>query len=126
MINAKELYYQMLHDERITDIVGSNGIFDAYPETIEDFPCVIYLEENQNDVEFADNQPTTNNLSFQLHIFTKALDGYATTSQIALTVDEVLKEYYFVCRSNRELQDVQDNVRHRVLNYSRALFDEVL
>lgn len=120
MINAKELYNTILNDSRITDLV--KVVLDAYPETVEKFPCVIYLDDNQNDIEFADNLPTCDSLSVQIHIFTKALKNYATTSTIGITVAEVMKENYFVCRNNREVQDVADNVRHRVMYFTREVF----
>lgn len=119
MINAKALYYSLLNDERLTDIVSD--IFDAYPETVETFPCVIYLEENQSDIEFADNKPMGDSLSFEVHIFTKALDGFPTTSEIGLIVAEIMMDNYFVCRGNREVADVVDNVRHRVMTFGKFL-----
>ena len=120
MTNAKILYKTILSDSRIQAI--TKNVFDAYPETVEKFPCIIYLDDNQVDIEFADNLPMGDSLSVQIHIFTKALKNYATTSTIGITVAEVMKENYFVCRSNREVQDVADNVRHRVMYFTREIF----
>ena len=120
MINAKKLYKTILSDSRIQAI--TNNVFDAYPETVEKFPCIIYLDDNQTDIEFADNLPTCDSLSVQIHIFTKALKNYATTSAIGITVAEVMKENYFTCRNNREVQDINDNVRHRVMYFTREVF----
>ena len=120
MINAKKLYNTILNDARIKAI-GKN-IFDAYPETVEKFPCVIFLDDNQTDIEFADNLPLGDSIAVQIHIFTKALSGYATTSAIGLVVAEVMKEQFFTCRNNREVQDVADNVRHRVMYFTREVF----
>ena len=120
MINAKKLYNTILNDTRITELV--NIVLDAYPETIEEFPCIIYLDENQNDIEYADNLPLGNSITVQIHIFTKALSGYATTSTIGLKVAEVMKENYFICRNNREVADVDVNVRHRVMEFTREVF----
>ena len=120
MINAKKLYKTILNDSRITDLV--KVVLDAYPETVEKFPCIIYLDENQTDIEFADNLPQGDSIAVQVHIFTKALSGYATTSAIGLVVAEVMKEQFFTCRNNREVQDVADNVRHRVMYFTREVF----
>ena len=54
--------------------------------------------------------------------FTKALKDYATTSEIGLKVAEVMRENYFTCRNNREVEDVDDNVRHRVMYFTREVF----
>ena len=120
MINAKKLYKTVLSDARIQAI--TKNVFDAYPETVENFPCIIYLDDNQNDIEFADNMPLANAISVQIHIFTKALKNYATTSTIGITIAEVMKENFFVCRNNREVQDVADNIRHRVMYFTREVF----
>lgn len=120
MINAKKLYNTILNDSRITDMV--KDVLDAYPETVEKFPCIIFLDENQSDIEFADNLPLGDSLAVQIHIFTKALSNYPTTSAIGLTVSEVMKDNYFTCRNNREVSDVADNVRHRVMYFTREVF----
>lgn len=119
MINAKELYYSILNDERLTSLV--EDIFDSYPETIETFPCVVFQEENQSDIEFADNQPIGDDISVQIHIFTKAIASYPTTSEIGLVINTLMHEYYFSCRTNREVPDVEDNIRHRVMTFGKAL-----
>ena len=121
MINAKSLYYSILQDERLTELVGEDNILDAYPETVETFPCVIFLEENQLDREFADNQPLADELSLTVHIFTKVLDGYPTSSEIGLVVATIMRENFFVATQNREMSDVSDNVRHRVMAFRKVL-----
>ena len=120
MINAKEIIYNILNDERLTSQV--KDIFDAYPTTIEDFPCVIFLDAGQNDIEFADNQPLAVNVEIEIHIFTKTLDGYLTTSQIGIIIDEIMKENYFICSSNIEVPDIDDNVRHRIMVFRNNFF----
>ena len=120
MINAKKLYNTILNDSRITDMV--KDVLDAYPETVEKFPCIIFQDENQSDIEFADNLPLGDSIAVQVHIFTKALKDYATTSEIGLKVAEVMRENYFTCRNNREVEDVNDNVRHRVMYFTREVF----
>lgn len=120
MINAKAKYYSILNDERLTSIVEK--VLDAYPNTITKFPCVIFLDDNQNDTEFADNEPLADNLSLQVHIFTKALSGYKTTTEIGLVVNTLMKENYFACTSNREVPDSDDKVRHRVMYFTRAVY----
>lgn len=122
MINAKKIIYNILNDERLTSQV--KDIFDAYPTTVENFPCVIFLDAGQNDIEFADNKPLAVNVDIEVHIFTKALDGYLTTSQIGITVDDIMKENYFICNSNMEVPDVDDNVRHRVMVFRNNFFSE--
>ena len=122
MINAKETIYNILSDERLTSQV--TDIFDAYPTTIENFPCIIFIDSGQTDIEFADNQPLGVEVEITIHIFTKTLDGYLTTSQIGIIVDEIMKENYFICNSNMEVPDVDDNVRHRIMVFRNNFFSE--
>ena len=70
MINAKKFYNTVLSDARITAVCST--VLDAYPETVEQFPCIIFLDDNQMDKEFADNLPLADNIRVQVHIFTKA------------------------------------------------------
>lgn len=122
MINAKALYYNILTDLRIIDAVGSEyHILDSYPNEIEDFPCIVYLEGIQSDIEFADNLPIANSCNVDIHIFTKALENYPTTSEIGLIVAEVFKENYFTCTSNLETNDEDPDVRHRIMSFRKEI-----
>ena len=49
MINAEEMYSKLFSDERIIALVPEDNIFNGYPDTSENFPCIGYIDENQND-----------------------------------------------------------------------------
>lgn len=120
MINAKLMYNTILNDARIKAVAPN--VLDAYPSTVTKFPCVIFLDDRQNDKEFADNLPTVDSLGVEVHIFTKAVGTYKTTTEIGLVVAEVMKENYFICTGNREVADIDDNVRHRVMYFIRDVY----
>lgn len=120
MINAKKIYNTILNDERIKAVAKT--VLDAYPATVTKFPCVIFLDASQSDKEFADNLPTVDSLGVEVHIFTKAIANYKTTSEIGIVVANVMKENYFICNSNREVPDVEDNIRHRVMYFIRDVY----
>lgn len=121
MINLKSLVYKILKDSRITSLISEDNILDAYPNKVETFPCIIFLDSNQNDIEFADNKPLGDNCSVDIHIFTKALGGYSTTSEIGITVAEVFTDNFFACVGNTEVSDPDPNVRHRVMNFRKEI-----
>ena len=121
MKNIKSILYEIFSDKRITDLFGDE-ILDAYPNCVEKFPCLIYLDSNQTDIEFADNQPLVNLCSVEIHIFTKALDGYPTSTELGLVINEVMAENYFSATLNMEVPDVVDDVRHRVMNFRNYIF----
>lgn len=119
MINAKKIYTQLLNDERILSVVNDENIFDSFPNEVTVFPCIIFSDNSQRDIEFADNLPQATSCNLEVHIYTKSLEGYKTTSEIGIVVCDVLKENYFTCTYNTEMQDVQKDVKHRIMNFTR-------
>lgn len=117
MINSKKLYKTILNDTRVTTLVKK--VVDAYPNKVEIFPCVVYIDDTQTDKEFADNKPQATRCGVTIHVFTKALSGYATTTEIGLVINDIMHENDFACISNGETPDVSDDVRHRVMVFDR-------
>lgn len=122
MINVKKIYNEILSDERLLNVISEDNIFDCYPNEVETFPCVIYMEGVQMDIEFADNLPTANSCNVDIHIFTKALENYPTTSEIGIIIGEIFKEKYFTCTSNLETYDENPEVRHRIMSFRKEIF----
>ena len=122
MINTKKLYTTLLNNALITTLVTEDNILNSYPNKIVNFPCLIFLDENQNDTEYNENKPGASACSLELHIFSKKLDGYVTTSEIAITVSEVLHEDLWHCSQNRELADPDPDVEHRVMFFNKSIF----
>lgn len=120
MVNVKSKAYEILSDERITDIV--NDVFEGRPNTVENFPCVAFVDGGQEDLEYADNHSFSTEYRIEVHIFTKALEGYPTTSDVGSVIDDVMKENDFTCAMNIEAPDADDSVRHRVMEYRNYSF----
>lgn len=124
MINTKALYNKLLNNERITSLVDDDNILSSWPaEEVEDFPCLIFLDDNQSDTEYNDNRPGAENCSVQLHIFSKKLDGYTTTSEIAIVIAEVMHDDLWHCSQNTEVSDPDPNCEHRVMVFSKSIFN---
>ena len=121
MINTKELYNTLLNNESITSLVGEDNILNAYPESIENFPTIIFLDENQNDIEYADNVSHAVNCSVQIHIFSKKIDSYPSTSEIGIAVADVMNKDWWNCNMNGETPDPVDEVEHRVMRFSKSI-----
>lgn len=120
MINTKKIYNKLLNNNKITEIVNDENILDAYPENVVNFPCIIFLDGNQIDSEFADNKPIANDCSVDVHIFTKEESGYPTTSEIGIKIGEVFKDEYFSCVGNVEVSDIKP-IRHRVMSFRKQM-----
>lgn len=121
MINTKKIYSELLHDARILNVVDEDSVMDAYPNSVESFPCIIFLDGNQTDTEYADNVPIANSCNVTVHIFTKAESGYPTTSEIGIVVGDVFRENFFACNGNTETSDVNPDVRHRIMNFRKEI-----
>lgn len=114
------LYGKLSVDSSILSAFGSvDNITDAFPEGIETFPLLIFLDKNQADMEFADNVPTMSAWAVDVHIFTK-LD-LSTTTTLAIPVYNLFSSLFFTCSANGEVPDPVDGVRHRVMRFSREL-----
>lgn len=123
MINIKKIYIKLLNDERITSLVSDEKILNAYPNEIEIYPCIIFLDENQNDTEYCENKPRGSSCSVQIHIFTKKLDGYVTTSDVAEAICEVMNEDLWNCSQNGEVSDPDPDCEHRVMRFNKSIFN---
>lgn len=123
MINTKVIYNTLLNDTRITELVDEDNILSSWPNEVETFPCIIFMDENQSDDEYYENMPGASRCSVQIHIFSKKLDGYTTTSEIAIKVAEVMNEDLWNCSQNGEVSDPDPNCEHRVMVFNRSIFN---
>ncbi len=123
MINTKEIYNKLLNDERITELVDEENILSSWPNEVETFPCIIFMDENQSDDEYNDNKPEASRCSVQIHIFTKKLEGYVTTSEIGVIITEVMHEDLWNCSQNGEVSNTDPDCEHRVMVFNKSIFN---
>lgn len=127
MINQKEYVLTLLKNStELETILGKSGkIMNAYPNKIETFPLVIFEDMNQSDVEFYDNLPNATNCSIRIHIFTKVSGSkYPTTTEMGLIVHDIFRNDYWSCTANMETSDVDDSIRHRIMDFTRPFLSE--
>ncbi|MBF0779794.1 MULTISPECIES: hypothetical protein [unclassified Granulicatella] len=55
-------------------------VYDYYPDEIEQFPLVVYLEENNIPHEIIDNQEVTCELTYRVDIWSNASDSEVITA----------------------------------------------
>lgn len=123
MINAKKIYNLLLNNETITALVPADNIMSAYPAEVEDYPCIIFLDENQSDGEYNDNKAKASDCSVNIHVFSKKLDGYYSTSDIAEKICSVMNDDLWHCSKNGEVTDPDPNTEHRVLFFSKSIYN---
>ena len=123
MINTKEIYNTLLNDQRITELVSDENIFNAWPDKFETFPCIVFMDENQSDDEYYENMPGASRCSVQIHIFSKKIDGYVTTSEIGVIIAKVMNEDLWNCSQNGEVSNTDPDVEHRVMVFNKSIFN---
>lgn len=117
MTNVKKIVNDILNGSRLAE--HNIEYVCGYPNSIEVFPLVCWLEDGQNELDFNDNKASYNGCEIEIHIFTKKLADYKTSNEIAFIVDEAMKASDWVCFNNREIGDPDNEVEHRILNYRK-------
>ena len=123
MINAKELYSTLLSNPEIIALVPEDNIFNSYPADVEIFPCIGFIDENQSDGEYADNKHRADDCSVEIHIFSKKLEDYVTTSEIGVIIAKIMNNDLWHCSVNREFGDPRPNVEHRVMRFNKSIYN---
>lgn len=121
-MNLKAKYKQMLNTPELTQILGNGKISSAYPQEVKTFPLVVYEDDNSRDICFSDNLPEGTQAQVRIHIFTKTIGNYPTTTEIAEVIRNIFRNDLWAMTANRELSDVDDNIRHRVMDFSREFY----
>lgn len=127
MINQKEYVLNLLNaSESLKNLLGKSGqIASAYPNEVKTFPLVVFEDSNQSDAEFYDNLPYATNCNVRIHIFTKVSGSkYPTTTEIGLIVHDVFRNDFWSCTANMETSDVDDSIRHRIMDFTRPFMSE--
>lgn len=125
MINAKKLYAEMFSDERITSLIPEDSIMNSFPNEIENFPCIIFVDENQSDTEYNENMPGASYCTLMVHIFSKKLSDYVTTASVAVVIADVFNEKLWHCSQNKEVSDPDPDAEHRVMVFEKSIFNEL-
>lgn len=122
-MNLKKYYRALLAgNEKLAGIVGVDNILAAYPQKVKTFPLVVYEDNNSSDVAFSDNLPDGVNASVRIHIFSKTLKGYPKAEDIAELVRSIFRQDYWACTLSEDTADVDDNIRHRIMDFTRSFF----
>ena len=121
-MNLKKYYYSLLsNDTELVALIGNN-IVSAYPQEVKTFPLVIFEDTSSRDTEFSDNLPEGTDATVRIHIFTKTIKDYAKAEDIAEIVRRIFRNEFWACTLNKETPDVQDNIKHRILDFTRAFY----
>ena len=122
-MNLKKYYMDLLSASlELKELIGENKIVSAYPQEVKSFPLVIFEDVNSSDVAYSDNLPEGTSAQVRIHIFSKTIKGYPKAEEIADVVRSIFRADYWAMLSNNETPDVEDNIKHRILDFKREFY----
>ena len=104
MINIKPVIYKEL--QKVAD-----NVTDTYPSDWENFPVVIFLEEQNKPGEWYDEKERKSNIRYKVDIFDKD-----STSGLAVEIDKIFASLGL---RRTDCQDVPDpsHLRHKLMRF---------
>ena len=122
-MNLKKYYMNLLStNSGLIALIGANKVVSAYPQEVKNFPLVIFEDLNSFDVAFSDNLPEGTSAQVRIHIFSKTIKGYPKAEEIADVVRAIFRNDFWTMTGNNETPDVEDNIKHRVLDFKREFY----
>lgn len=104
MINIKPVIYKEL--QKVTD-----NVTDTYPDDWENFPVVIFLEEQNKPGDWYDDAEKKSNIRYKVDIFDKD-----STSNLAIEINKIFASLGL---RRTDCQDVPDpsHLRHKLMRF---------
>ena len=122
-MNLKKYYMDLLSASlELKELIGENKIVSAYPQEVKSFPLVIFEDVNSSDVAYSDNLPEGTSAQVRIHIFSKTIKGYPKAETIADVVRSIFRNDFWSMTGNNESPDVEDNIKHRILDFKREFY----
>lgn len=122
-MNLKKYYMTLLSaSSELIALIGDKNIVSAYPQEVKNFPLVIFEDLNSSDVAFSDNLPEGTSAQVRIHIFSKTIKGYPKAETISDVVRSIFRNDYWSMTGNNETPEVEDNIKHRVLDFRREFY----
>lgn len=122
-MNLKKYYMSLLsNDTALTELLGTGKILSAYPQEVTVFPVVIFEDVNSSDIEFSDNLPEGTSAQVRIHVFSKTIKGYPKAEVIAERIRSIFRSDFWAMTNNQEAPDVEDNIKHRILDFTREFY----
>ena len=122
-MNLKKYYMSLLSaSSELNTLIGEKHIVSAYPQEVKTFPLVVFEDLNSSDVAFSDNLPEGTSAQVRIHIFSKTVKNYPKVEDIAEVVRTIFRNDYWAMTSNNETPDVEDNIKHRIMDFKREFY----
>lgn len=104
MINIKPIIYKEL--EKVAE-----NVTDTYPDDWENFPVVIFLEEENKPYEIYGDKEQKSNIRYKVDIFNND-----STSALAMKIDEIFSNLGLMRTSSLDVPD-PSHLRHKTMRF---------
>ena len=104
MINIKPIIYKEL--EKV-----AKNVTDTYPDDWENFPVVIFLEEENKPYEIYGDKDQKTNIRYKVDIFNND-----STSALAMKIDEIFSSLGLMRTSSLDVPD-PSHLRHKTMRF---------
>ena len=104
MINIKPIIYKEL--EKVAE-----NVTDTYPDDWENFPVVIFLEEENKPYEIYGDKEQKSNIRYKVDIFSND-----STSALAIKIDEIFSNLGLMRTSSLDVPD-PSHLRHKTMRF---------
>ncbi|WP_247948423.1 hypothetical protein [Streptococcus constellatus] len=104
MINIKPIIYKEL--EKV-----AKNVTDTYPDDWENFPVVIFLEEENKPYEIYGDKEQKSNVRYKVDIFNND-----STSALAIKIDEIFSNLGLMRTSSLDVPD-PSHLRHKTMRF---------
>lgn len=104
MINIKPIIYKEL--EKVAE-----NVTDTYPDNWENFPVVIFLEEENKPYEIYGDKEQKSNIRYKVDIFNND-----STSALAMKIDEIFSNLGLMRTSSLDVPD-PSHLRHKTMRF---------
>ncbi len=104
MINIKPIIYKEL--EKVAE-----NVTDTYPDDWENFPIVIFLEEENKPYEIYGDKEQKSNVRYKVDIFSND-----STSALAIKIDEIFSNLGLMRTSSLDVPD-PSHLRHKTMRF---------
>jgi hypothetical protein len=117
-VNIIEAVYLQLigYAPLVAGLGSSDQIQRAYPDVVNVTPLVCFMETNNSDGAWYDNQPKTSDEAVDIHIFT---DYETPTDVVADLINDAMHAVLFTRDYQADQDDPSAKLRHKVMKFSR-------
>jgi len=118
MNNVKKWVYEKLTEDTalVAALGGKERIQFQYPDTFNTMPVLTYSEVANNNQSYFDNKSLGDLVTIQIDLW-----ATNTTSTLKELVDDVLSVLLFNRDYCADVPNIDDNLHHTVMRYSRLI-----